>query len=580
LQEEILRKASDASLFAWTSADFQRYRGILAKSPAEFSGLTTRFCSARALFRGDIHIRSEVLVMSGIVRIKKTGHEALLALIGPEQGDDDDGSCVGIRLRQWKGDWVRTKPQSLIELEQLPESYHVEIRIRRCVDLKISNGIEGDQPALSVSIQYHSTVRTGPALATDSSINMSTSARPKSSYFRHMSATHRPLSGYENSSTTTDAAWSAAGSTGGKSRARTRSPTPLTAVEASTCNLPGCRTGALCRPPLRGRDDIAPSAWVDTTEDSNNSEEEELYLLYSPISETPESGSYGRFAGVLSELTDFTLRQFERWVSQPPPTTKRGQQALPKQNSKRMKRACFEKYMTVDQNSGSEDETTIIVDLPRPIKGVLACPFYLLDPQKHLTCLTRAVTHEMIDIKRHLYNSHRQPYYCPTCRNIFTMASSRDDHIRDRSCLVNDVKPIPEGVTEEQMSQLAKRFKPWLSKEDQWYAVWKLVFAGKEPPSLPYLAGDLESVVCVVRDYWSRFGQAVVSDFLEIKGLRDYSIRDEERNLAVLYETVINEVIDKLVSIVKADDNAEVSAFKSVTKVLAVLRRLSWSASH
>jgi hypothetical protein len=40
LQDEFLRNSNDISIFAWTARDkSQKYRGILAKSPAEFAGL-------------------------------------------------------------------------------------------------------------------------------------------------------------------------------------------------------------------------------------------------------------------------------------------------------------------------------------------------------------------------------------------------------------------------------------------------------------------------------------------------------------------------------------------------------------
>lgn len=66
-------------------------------------------------------------------------------------------------------------------------------------------------------------------------------------------------------------------------------------------------------------------------------------------------------------------------------------------------------------------------------------------------------------------------------------------------------------------------------------------------------------MACSFRDYWSSFGEKIISDYLEEKELRDYELRNEGRSLTALYFTVLHEVNDHLIESFKHEDYSTVS---------------------
>lgn len=190
--------------------------------------------------------------------------------------------------------------------------------------------------------------------------------------------------------------------------------------------------------------------------------------------------------------------------------------------------------------------------------GYFACPYYVTSPGTHLQCLSCVSLRTINDVKRHLWDSHRRPEYCPSCLDIFESASDCNKHIRSRSCGLVDT-PLPEGLIEEQMRALARRTTLNTSETSQWFDIWRIVFplheAGSDiaMPYTPYLTGQLESKICSLRDFWFSQGQIIIARFLEQKGLQRYDIPDEERNLGILHHVVLNDLIDRLIQTSQPD---------------------------
>ncbi|KAK7972179.1 HET-domain-containing protein [Apiospora saccharicola] len=182
----------------------------------------------------------------------------------------------------------------------------------------------------------------------------------------------------------------------------------------------------------------------------------------------------------------------------------------------------------------------------------------------------------------HLWTAHRQPYYCPTCGTTFARDSTRDQHIRDRTCSPEQCKEAPQGLSEGQLQKLAKRRKPGTSEVNQWFDIWNLIYAKGDvlpphgAPRTPYLTGKLESAVCIARDFWVQKGKFVIADFLEQRALRDYEVRDEERNLSALYQITLNNVVDQLVQLLADEGSRHIEPSHAMSNVLSTLRKF-WS---
>ncbi|KAK9415483.1 putative C2H2-type domain-containing protein [Seiridium unicorne] len=293
---------------------------------------------------------------------------------------------------------------------------------------------------------------------------------------------------------------------------------------------------------------------------AGTSEDEYDSYLFDSSPATPENQVLGPiFAEVREDLATVALHRFTDKLLKTSPSTKRPRRSLSPRTRKRIKLHSLSKHAEVEQRTMPEEEDTIFVDLPGSESRVFACPFYIRNRKEHMRCLSRADLRSIEDLKRHLWNLHQRPPYCPTCGQTFNRASDRDDHIRARTCQKQD-PPVPEGITEDQMHQLARRAKPGTLESSQWLDIWHVVFPVEDgqakslPPQTPYLVGELESMVCVARTFWLNEGPLIIAEFLETRGLRAYDVPDEERNLDALHRLILNELIDGLLASSGNDD--------------------------
>ncbi|KAI1850803.1 hypothetical protein JX265_013366 [Neoarthrinium moseri] len=118
-------------------------------------------------------------------------------------------------------------------------------------------------------------------------------------------------------------------------------------------------------------------------------------------------------------------------------------------------------------------------------RPMFACPFAKKDPvgydhcHKHKYKLT-----EIKHVKQHLARRHLI-WDCPRCRQGFRTKGLYDQHLRESVCEVISRDP-PEGMTLEQQPQLSRRSNSRLSPEDQWFAIWDILFPGRPRPMSPY----------------------------------------------------------------------------------------------
>ncbi|KAI4862109.1 hypothetical protein F4820DRAFT_37596 [Hypoxylon rubiginosum] len=283
--------------------------------------------------------------------------------------------------------------------------------------------------------------------------------------------------------------------------------------------------------------------------ESHDSDEDDMYLFDMSMQQPLDLGPNYQFT---NELTMFTLRKFipEILLRIGP---HRGARSSTK--SKKGSRT-HERTMNLGATS-----------LP-PMQNYLACPFYVRNPEKYLSCLTRSSLREIKELKQHLWNAHQLPRYCPTCREIFTTSRECDTHVRRRSCSIQDI-PRPEGITIEQMQQLARRTDTRVSDRQQWKSLWAIVFPGTDLREVDYSSRAVELVVCLFRDYWSINGEKVMNDFLG-KNRRACELVDEERSFTPLYAAVLHQTIDSLVEYFRHEDYN--GMFGKAERILASLR--------
>lgn len=561
LQEEILKDTDDATLFAWQTTSNQQYRGLFAISPLEFSHFATRSMTAPLRIQGDVYTSSAGIVIESVFGISGAGQYMVLAVSGGN--NPEDGLCLGILFRDRDGQFVRATPQLTLTLPKLPKGMTTKILVKRDVDSRISGIIAKD---LARAREQHCSLGTsegatmtkragsGENLTYPSLSTLSQSPAAKSRSLDQLFHTHDTKSEY------TDIAWSTAGShfTDGKAlpcglglvcsgnleNSAFGNQRHSTVSQGQPCDKPESRCGS-------NNEDEPPSSSVshDVAPNCDDSADDVMDLFASLPPDLPKLDPKHAFAEIKDELASSALAEFSICITRSPPCTgKRARRTGRPPTRKRLKSAS-DAHIEVEQLTDSEDEGTVVVGYRRlRTTPAFACPYYTQSPQSHRTCLTRVDLRDVRDVKQHLWAAHRRPYSCPICRKTFATAGTCDRHVRAQSCALQ-TEPDIEGISWDQMRLLARRSDPELSADEHWFAVWDVLFPGTERPARARLFGGVESVVCVLRDYWARNGQQVVAEFLEGKGLRDYDkVQDEERGLAALYAAVLEQMVDEVVA--------------------------------
>ncbi|KAK6080913.1 hypothetical protein SCUP234_05011 [Seiridium cupressi] len=157
-------------------------------------------------------------------------------------------------------------------------------------------------------------------------------------------------------------------------------------------------------------------------------------------------------------------------------------------------------------------------DIKNGEERILACPFYKKNSSKYQECHKFGLK-RIKDVKQHIYRKHKRPdYYCPKCFDEFNNPRGRDDHVRGNSCAKRQ-SPHSDMISEDEKKKLAQcsaRSKPI---DEQWYAVWDLLFPGQRKPQSPYMEDGGQEVVHRVRCTWneqrSEIIRSVMNEFPE-----------------------------------------------------------------
>ncbi|KAK3344209.1 hypothetical protein B0T25DRAFT_573160 [Lasiosphaeria hispida] len=287
----------------------------------------------------------------------------------------------------------------------------------------------------------------------------------------------------------------------------------------------------------------------DDDDDGNDDDDDDTDMFTTPSRRYPLLDPYHRFACFKDSLVDVALAGFSpvlqhlserrRWNDKTPPSppmTRCGSTADLAEIGDLMR--------TTNNTNG------FVTEQISPAKLGLACPFFAHNPTKHRSCLKQDLR-SIIEVKRHLWTTHRRPYYCPICGIIFDTSGGCNNHTRRRQCQ-HRTFPKPGGLSKYQLDQLGQLAHPpnqWQSEKLQWFLIWDTVFPGDgQPPPPPYLSNAIDSVRRLgwLRDYWEGNGQRVLEDALSQEGIYEHRLPREKRNLKALQGLVLEKMMDRL----------------------------------
>ncbi|KAH7120296.1 hypothetical protein B0J13DRAFT_567770 [Dactylonectria estremocensis] len=200
----------------------------------------------------------------------------------------------------------------------------------------------------------------------------------------------------------------------------------------------------------------------------------------------------------------------------------------------------------------SDDEGSGNGDMPPPRKRAalpqskqrpqqLACPFWKRNPGQHQACFSK-IMRRIRDVKQHLTRKHTPEFYCERCWAIFHSDISHRRHVEGLSgeACVNDPTTVLDGITHQRHKRLSKKSDPKLSDQEQWFAVWDIIFPGFQRPVSAYLDPDLSEEIGGFREYCFQNGPATLEQALADKipetEKRQQVVRIFQTGLSQLFE--------------------------------------------
>ncbi|KAH8751639.1 hypothetical protein F5883DRAFT_208113 [Diaporthe sp. PMI_573] len=267
--------------------------------------------------------------------------------------------------------------------------------------------------------------------------------------------------------------------------------------------------------------------------------------------ETYDTGSLNldpphSFAGVVDELTRTAVERFNSaHVSS---SSERALDPNPEKCRKRSRlHPCQETTSAASISDSVESDVVLVEHSINSAPRIWPCPFFVRDRASHLSCLTRHCLQSIDDVREHLCSVHLEPIYCSVCYETFPTVRIRDTHMRSRGCR-HRLPVIFDSLRDSQVRELERQRSAADTVPDlqarQWIQIWSVVFSCTQPPPSPFSFSQGELEVYRFRDFWKRHGEDIIADVLAKHRLQQYDIKDEERNLELLYQLVADRAVD------------------------------------
>jgi len=142
-------------------------------------------------------------------------------------------------------------------------------------------------------------------------------------------------------------------------------------------------------------------------------------------------------------------------------------------------------------------------------KKNFACPFAKAHPSKHGCCFSKVLS-RIRDVKQHLDRSHYPKFYCGRCSMIFPDEESYQQHVANPAGLFCPPSAQLDGITHEQRRQISRKSNPKFSVEQQWFALWDIVFPGRPPPASPYQDANVSEELWSFRTHWEIYSESIL----------------------------------------------------------------------
>ncbi|KAI0541362.1 hypothetical protein GGR58DRAFT_510954 [Xylaria digitata] len=179
-----------------------------------------------------------------------------------------------------------------------------------------------------------------------------------------------------------------------------------------------------------------------------------------------------------------------------------------------------------------------------PLKegALLACPFAKWNPLSYHSCY-KYIMKDIRRVKQHLRRNHKRPLYCPTCWNTFKDEQTFYSHIESRACLPRPKVEL-EGLTTTQQESLERKVDRKLSKSDQWYSIFSILFPNSPRPESAYLESNLSAELLSFQKFMAVDGLEIVEQTAREQIPADLIPQTEE--IVVFSQVLFQQAIPKI----------------------------------
>ncbi|RFU34109.1 hypothetical protein B7463_g2198, partial [Scytalidium lignicola] len=149
----------------------------------------------------------------------------------------------------------------------------------------------------------------------------------------------------------------------------------------------------------------------------------------------------------------------------------------------------------------------------KSLQRSFACPFIKLDAIKHSHCCDRQLS-RIRDVKQHISRRHTPERYCQRCLDTkFPDEQSLEQHLDLGTCPRNDPSML-DGISHHQQRQISRKSNSSLSEEDQWFAIWDILFPGHGRPISAHVEAGLSTHMRRLREYCSTHGPTALAEMI------------------------------------------------------------------
>jgi len=130
-------------------------------------------------------------------------------------------------------------------------------------------------------------------------------------------------------------------------------------------------------------------------------------------------------------------------------------------------------------------------------------------------------------VKQHILRNHFRSNHCQRCFEVFSDGPSLDRHVGSAAVCTRPPSAPEDWISYMQKDQLGRKAR---GKEDeQWFAVWEILFPGLRRPASPYMDADLSTDLQEFREYCCNRGPVLLMELLDSQQV--WSMSREQRRL-------------------------------------------------